>query len=400
MKADSPQVQRAVEWLRSGKEEQQYQAILALRCLSAEPENKDLIREQGGIQELIKLLDSGPEACLTIVATETIACLVADDPANRELLRHHEGVEKLVQLLFGGPDSESTHRALLAVRILTDKEVDRMAILRAGGIEPLVELLSSGPESEITEYAAAALGNLAAGSQRLKDAIRQAGGIEPLVKLLRQDPDEISAELAAVVLRNLSLQNPQNRSEIQTAGGVQPLLRLLSMGQETLLEPLPCMMEYTKMKAWGPRTKTKEGKCCFDPSYGHLCVALEQTNTLNCFGSSQSSDPRDRTADRYSLLRKLSIAEPDPQSLELSFGPSDKDGGGVKPVDKGGKSKSRRIHRLFISPCNATEVKASIMRMLTRMHLENEFKKKPEPQQSRPNISQTGSDDDADDNSS
>lgn len=66
----------------------------------------------------------------------------------------------------------------------------------------------------MTEYAAAALGNLAAGSQHLKNAIRQAGGIPPLVELLYQDPDQISAELAAVVLRNLSLQNPQNRSEI------------------------------------------------------------------------------------------------------------------------------------------------------------------------------------------
>lgn len=83
MMADAPQVHRAVEWLKSGKEEQQYQAILALRSLSAEPENKELIREEGGMQELIRLLDSGPDASLTVVAAETIACLVADDPVNR-----------------------------------------------------------------------------------------------------------------------------------------------------------------------------------------------------------------------------------------------------------------------------------------------------------------------------
>lgn len=71
------------------------------------------------------------------------------------------------------------------------------------------------PDVQITEYSAAALGNLAAGSQQIKDAIREAGGIGPLVALLREDPNEISAELAAVVLRNLSLQNPINRSEIQ-----------------------------------------------------------------------------------------------------------------------------------------------------------------------------------------
>lgn len=101
---------------------------------------------------------------------------------------------------------------------------------------------------------------------------------------------------------------------------------------------------------------------------------------------------RDRTADRYSLLRKLSIAEPDPQSLELSFTASDRNG--VKQVEKGGKSKNRRLQRLFISPCAATEVKASIMRMLTRMHLEREFKKKTEPPPAGPSSPLSGSEHD------
>ena len=75
----------------------------------------------------------------------------------QELLRHFGGVEKLVKLLHYGPNSESTHRALLALRILTDKEIDRLAILRAGGIRPLVHLLSSGPESEVQKKPSASL---------------------------------------------------------------------------------------------------------------------------------------------------------------------------------------------------------------------------------------------------
>ena len=55
-----------------------------------------------------------------------------------------------MKLLHYGPRSESTHRALLALRILTDKEVDRLAILRADGVRPLVNLLSSGAESEVS----------------------------------------------------------------------------------------------------------------------------------------------------------------------------------------------------------------------------------------------------------
>lgn len=67
----------------------------------------------------------------------------------KELLRHYGGVEKLVKLLNYGPQSECTHRALLALRILTDKEIDRMAILQARGIPPLIRLLNSGPDSEV-----------------------------------------------------------------------------------------------------------------------------------------------------------------------------------------------------------------------------------------------------------
>ena len=47
--------------------------------------------------------------------------------------------------------------------------------LQAGGVPQLISLLSAGPDSEITEYAAAALGNLAAGGHALKDAMRLVG---------------------------------------------------------------------------------------------------------------------------------------------------------------------------------------------------------------------------------
>jgi len=59
------------------------------------------------------------------------------------MLRSYGGVAKLIRLLYGGERCESTHRALLALRILTDKEADRIEIMRANGIRPLVELLSS-----------------------------------------------------------------------------------------------------------------------------------------------------------------------------------------------------------------------------------------------------------------
>ena len=207
MQADTETVYRWVEWLKSGSDEQQYQAALALRALAGDASNKHLIREAGGIERLLRLLDSGVDSMLTVVGAETLSRLAADDPANRvqsltamahtnlsslevfrcmltvvgaeisvnlqDMIRELGGIQSLVNLLAAGPEAECTHRALLALRILTDKETDRLAILKAGGIAHLVSLLAAGPDSEVTEYAAAALGNLAAGSQQIKDAIRQ-----------------------------------------------------------------------------------------------------------------------------------------------------------------------------------------------------------------------------------
>ncbi len=53
------------------------------------------------------------------------------------------------------------------------KLILRSVMQAASGLLPLVALLSAPAESEAAEFAAAAVGNLAAGGQALKDALRQ-----------------------------------------------------------------------------------------------------------------------------------------------------------------------------------------------------------------------------------
>jgi len=87
---------------------------------------------------------------------------------------HRAGApEKLVSLLKGPRNAETAHRALLTLRIMSDKETDRLAIMEAGGIEALVHMLHTGPLTESAEFATAVLGNLAAGSQNIKNKIRE-----------------------------------------------------------------------------------------------------------------------------------------------------------------------------------------------------------------------------------
>ena len=83
MQADTETVYQWVDWLKSGSDEQQYQAAMALRALAGDVNNKHLIREAGGIEGLLRLVQLGPDSELTIVGAEALSCLAADDPANR-----------------------------------------------------------------------------------------------------------------------------------------------------------------------------------------------------------------------------------------------------------------------------------------------------------------------------
>lgn len=64
-------------------------------------------------------------------------------------LREAGGIGKIVKLLFNGAQCETTHRALLAIRILTDKEDDRIEIMRFGGVTGLMSLLSAESHPEV-----------------------------------------------------------------------------------------------------------------------------------------------------------------------------------------------------------------------------------------------------------
>ena len=72
----------------------------------------------------------------------------------------------------------------------------------------------------------------------------------------------------------------------------------------------------------------------------------------------KQGSPRDRSAERYSLLRKLKLAEPDARTLELVFTVADREGAQmVSEAANPMKNRDRRLERVLISPCPATELK-------------------------------------------
>lgn len=136
-----------------------------------------------------------------------------------------------------------------------------------------------------------------------------------------------------------------------------------------------------------------EGACCFDPARGHLCLARSPgpwqraglpnpVRLLACLVPGRDPCPRGPDAERFSLLRKLTITEPHDAALELCLAGN---GGGPDthpptpnpnpsmlqppmgaPRVAAGTAASAcaaaaaatlRLERLVIGPCAATEVK-------------------------------------------
>ena len=108
------------------------------------------------------------------------------------------------------------------------------------------------------------------------------------------------------------------------------------------------------------------------------CLSQHATNIP---GPSSNLLCRDKMAERYSLLRKLTITEPDSRTLELNFTVSDKEGA-PRITDHTVKAsrRSRRLERISITPCSATEIKASCALPGCRMHSTSSRSLRDKPQ--------------------
>mmetsp|Transcript_8800 Transcript_8800/g.21259 ORF Transcript_8800/g.21259 Transcript_8800/m.21259 type:complete len:543 (+) Transcript_8800:490-2118(+) len=340
-----------------------------LLSLCRDPSTQGLIGELGTFDYLIAFLNSEIMQPIVGVALEATAFATVGNLANKDILRKSGGIDSIVKLLHA-QEPHISYRALLVIRVFTEREVDRQTVRLCGALEKLVEMLRS-TKTEIVENAAGAIGNLAAGSQILKEELRLSGAIKPLVELLAGD--EIVAEFAAVALRNLSVRNPKNRQEIMRCGGLEPLVRLLANGQDCLHECWDCVAEFED-------GATKAGVCFFDVSQGWLTFRPQPSDP------SAPSDPGSKVSaaegPTYSLMDRFKISELGSDTLELRFGGRKQSiapcGGPRSPPPLSGCCPAR-LSRMVVSPCPVAELKGAILRMMTRVHLEQEFRSGSRP---------------------
>ena len=76
------QVRSTVVQLTSPASQDVLQAVLALREICLNGNDKGLVRDAGGVEALVTLLGAADENCTTI-AVEALACLSVDDGLSR-----------------------------------------------------------------------------------------------------------------------------------------------------------------------------------------------------------------------------------------------------------------------------------------------------------------------------
>jgi len=139
---------------------------MLLRIVVTDKARKPIVCDAGAISRLVDLLQTA-EPALVLTIVETLSCLLAGDPSSRvrasvrviahppscsattrafhciqAQFRDVDGVGKFVRLFaIADPNSQMTHRLLLALCILSDKQVDRASIIEARGVQQLINCL-------------------------------------------------------------------------------------------------------------------------------------------------------------------------------------------------------------------------------------------------------------------
>lgn len=68
----------------------------------------------------------------------------------QDQFRAHDGLSHVAAILETGPGSSATHRAMLVLRVLSDREADRIGMLNGNCLPPLVRFIAVHSHSEVS----------------------------------------------------------------------------------------------------------------------------------------------------------------------------------------------------------------------------------------------------------
>ncbi|KAH0627546.1 hypothetical protein JD844_003363 [Phrynosoma platyrhinos] len=260
------QIQKLVKYIKAGNQTATVIALCSMRDFNLSQETCQLaIRDVGGLEVLINLLDTEEIKCKEISQNaqirRTIAdlgglqimvkildsvdqdlkCLAAETIANvarfrraRKTVREHGGIKRLVGLLdcsatgsaspTQGKEIEVARCGALALWSCSKSAKNKEAIRKAGGIPLLAQLLKS-PHSNMLIPVVGTLQECAS-EPSYRAAIKQERMIENLVKNLNSDKEELQMHCASAIFK--CAEDQETRDLVRQHGGLKPLATLLA----------------------------------------------------------------------------------------------------------------------------------------------------------------------------
>ncbi|KFP41034.1 Armadillo repeat-containing protein 3, partial [Chlamydotis macqueenii] len=197
------------------------EALAVLGNCLADVHTLQLIQQTGGLKKLLSFVGVSTVPDIQRNAAKAIT-KAAYNSENRKILNEEE-VEKCLINLLGIDNDGVKVAASQAISAMCENLASKRAF-GLQGIPQLVQLLSSDNE-EVKEAAVTALASLTTASYSNASAVAEAQGIELLVNTLNAQKDGAIAN-AATVLTNLAMQEPF-RVNIQSHGIMTTLAELL-----------------------------------------------------------------------------------------------------------------------------------------------------------------------------
>ncbi|XP_054578690.1 armadillo repeat-containing protein 3 isoform X2 [Eptesicus fuscus] len=159
------------------------------------------IQQTGGLKKLLVFAENSTIPDIQKNAAKAIT-KAAYDPENRKFF-HEQEVEKCLVTLLGSESDGTKIAASQAISVMCEN-LSSKEFFNHQGIPQLVQLLKSDNE-EVREAAALALANLTTCNPTNANAAAEADGIDPLINILSSKRDGAVAN-AATVLTNMAMQ--------------------------------------------------------------------------------------------------------------------------------------------------------------------------------------------------
>eukprot|EP00884_Botryococcus_braunii_P010737 jgi/Botrbrau1/19665/Bobra.0003s0029.1 len=204
-------------------------AAQALASLSGNPDLRTLIRESGGIPNLVTLLKEAASIREEVVQA-SLRCLlgIAQDDAGRQAMHAAGVVPPIIKLLGPKTDAGLRQQSVRLLGRMAYNDASKDAVRDAHGIQGLLRILETASgDRGLAETVAQALTILAFNNEMNQDHIREQYGVPLLLKQLESTPfDSLTAAVADAV-RSISMNNDANKNAVRENWGIPLLAKML-----------------------------------------------------------------------------------------------------------------------------------------------------------------------------